>query len=171
MGEDVPPKTVQVNSLHLEPVLDARLDELAGFYVMGLKRKVGSAQLTVGFLLSPIRRVSINPPGKNRFRVLLTFLPTGFAVQEEKTHWRRKEGTNSVFLVNFEDWEPVILEGEPQLDVSRRTFHNQWVEIKWSEMGIDIIPTSPPAHFNALLDSKHHKIELIAQELRERRAQ
>ncbi|MFX0065411.1 MAG: hypothetical protein ACFFC7_24840 [Candidatus Hermodarchaeota archaeon] len=73
--------------------------------------------------------------------------------------------------LQIEDWEPVILEGKPQLDVSRRKFHNQWVEIKWSEQVIDIIPTPPPAHFTALLDPKHHKIELTVQELKGRRSQ
>ncbi|MFX1255733.1 MAG: hypothetical protein ACFFCZ_29280 [Promethearchaeota archaeon] len=167
----MPPKTIQVDHLRLEPVLDARADELAGFFVRGLKRKRGSAKRQVGFLLSNIRLVTIKPPEKIRFRVLLTFLSTGFTVQEDFYSWKRRPGKNSAFLVNFENWRPFILEGAPQLDDTQCEFHNQWVELKWSDQGIVIIPTPQPAHFSALLDPKHHKIELTVQSLKGKRAQ
>jgi hypothetical protein len=171
VGDTVPPKTIQVDHLRLEPVLDARADELAGFFVWGLKSKRGSTKRQVGFLLSNIRLVTIRPPDKIRVRLLLTFLSTGFTVQEDFYSWKRSPGTNSAFVVNFADWSPLILDGAPQLDDTQREFHNQWVELKWSDQGITIIPTPQPAHFSALLDPKHHKIELTVQSLKGPRAQ
>ncbi|MFX0095068.1 MAG: hypothetical protein ACFFBD_25260 [Candidatus Hodarchaeota archaeon] len=96
-------KKIQVFPLLVDPVLDARIEDLAGFHVAGFKRKEGDSGRKVGFLISGIRLISIQNAGRIRFRIRMKFLNTGFEVREEFHPSAASQRKNSVFMVNFSD--------------------------------------------------------------------
>ncbi|MFX1252036.1 MAG: hypothetical protein ACFFCZ_10560 [Promethearchaeota archaeon] len=154
-------KKIQVFQLHLDPVLDARVEDLAGFYVAGFKRKDGNSGRKVGFLISGIRLVSIQNAGRIRFRVRIKFMNTGFEVREEFHPSAASQRKNSVFMVSFSDWEPVIVQGEPTMNTNMRSFQGQIVQVTWNQNGVVIVPIAKGAKFITTLNTKLRKIEMV----------
>jgi len=155
----MPHKNVTVTKMHLVPIRNVK-NSLQGFFVTGIKGKGGKSG-RIGFLLSGVRLIAVQHEGRVRSRTRLKWFTTGFEIREEIHPLLDAIRKNTVVMVNFDESEPVIIQGEPH--VHRRTFKGQVIEVTWNESRITIRPEARQGTLICHLNQKLRKIESIVR--------
>ncbi|MFX1511690.1 MAG: hypothetical protein ACFFCQ_03820 [Promethearchaeota archaeon] len=152
-------KEVTVSKMQMVPIRDVK-NNLQGFYVTGLKGKGGKSG-KIGFLLSGVRLIAVQHEGRVRSRTRIKWFSTGFEIREEIHPLLDAIRKNTVIMINFDDPEAVVVQGEPHLQ--KRTFKGQVIEITWSEAKITIKPEARQGNLLCTRNQKLKKIEAIVR--------